>query len=300
MEITDLFKNKVVTELLVLRENYGGSDAAFARSIDVNPSVFNRLKNGEREKLLPNATWLRLGRELGVTVNTRRWNAVETAVFRHIREDIMHCKQFSKSMIFVDNCGIGKTFTAKYLSKTLKNCFYLDCTQCKGKNEFIKALARTVGVEVKGRIIDVKDNTKYYLSMLESPVIIVDEAGALDKDALGMVQEYWNATEGLVGWYMMGANALRHKISAGVSKDKDYYAELFSRFSENFSSIVPKEKGKQAVMDFYFKLIGDVVSANVSDQAKVNSIVKRCVIMKDNNQITGLRRAESLIILHNA
>jgi len=297
MEITDLFKDKVVTELLTLRENFGGSDAAFARSIDVNPAVFNRIKNGEREKLLPNTTWLRLGRELGISTNTRKWNAVETDVFLQIREEIMFCKQFSKSRIFVDNCGIGKTFTAKYLAKTLKNCFYLDCTQCKKKVEFIKALARVVGVEVKGNFVEIKENTKYYLSMLENPVIIIDEAGALCKEALGLVQEYWNATEGLVGWYMMGANALRSKISTGVSNDRDYYAELFSRFSENFSSIVPAEKNEKYA--FYEKLIRDVLSANINDKGMLNELVKKSLI-NINGTISGLRRAESLLLLHNA
>lgn len=297
MEITDLFKDKVVELLLLQRENFGGSDAQFARSTDINPSVFNRIKNGERDKLLPNNVWLRLGRELGVTTNARQWNAVETDVFCQIREEIMFCKQFSKSRIFVDNCGIGKTFTAKYLSKTLKNCFYLDCTQSKKKNEFIKALARVVGVEVKGKIIEIKENTKYYLSMLESPVIIVDEAGALDKDALGMVQEYWNATEGLVGWYMMGANALRNKITSGVNRDKDYFAELFSRFSENFSSIVPPEKGDKYA--FYEKLIRDVLEANITDKSMLNELVKKSLV-NINGAISGLRRAESLLLLHNA
>jgi hypothetical protein len=297
MEITNLFKDKVFAGLLALRANFGGSDAAFARSIDVNPSVFNRLKNGEREKLLPNTTWLRLGREMGISTNTRKWNAVETDVFLQIREEIMFCKQFSKSRIFADNCGIGKTFTAKYLYKTLKNCFYLDCTQCNKKNEFIKALARIVGVEVKGRSVDIKENTKYYLSMLESPVIVIDEAGALDRDALGMVQEYWNATEGSVGWYMMGANALRNKISAGVSKDKDYFAELFSRFSENFSSIVPTEKSEKYA--FYNKLIRDVLCANINDESMLNELVKKSLV-NTNGAISGLRRAESLLLLHNA
>jgi plasmid maintenance system antidote protein VapI len=297
MEITDLFKDKVVTGLLSLRENFGGSDAAFARAMDIHPSVFNRLKNGEREKLLPNTTWLRLGREMGISTNTRKWNAVETDVFLQIREEILFCKQFSKSRIFVDNCGIGKTFTAKYLSKTLKNCFYVDCTQSKKKNALIKALARVVGVEVKGKMDDMKENTKYYLSMLESPVIIIDEAGALDKDALGLVQEYWNATEGLVGWYMMGANALRNKISAGVSKDKDYFAELFSRFSENFSSIVPAEKSEKYA--FYDKLIRDVLSANINDKSMLNELVKKSLV-NINGAISGLRRAESLLLLHNA
>lgn len=297
MEITELFKEKVVERLLAHRENFGGSDAQFARSIDVNPSVFNRIKNGEREKLLPNTTWLRLGRELGISANTRKWNAVETDVFMQIKEEILFCKEYSKSRIFVDNCGIGKTFTAKYLSKTVKNCFYLDCTQSKKKNEFIKALARVVGVEVKGKIVEIKENTKYYLQMLEKPVIIIDEAGALDKDALGMVQEYWNATEGLVGWYMMGANALRNKISTGVSRDKDYYAELFSRFSENFSSIVPIEKSEKYA--FYEKLIRDVLAANISDRGLLNELVRKSLV-NINGTASGLRRAESLLLLHNA
>lgn len=297
MEITDLFKDKVVEALLAHRENFGGSDAQFARSIDINPSVFNRIKNGEREKLLPNTTWVRLGRELGVSANKRSWNAVETDVFIQIREEILFCKEYSKSRIFVDNCGIGKTYTAKYLSKTLKNCFYLDCTQSKKKNEFIKAMARVVGVEVKGKIVDIKENTKYYLTILEKPIIIIDEAGALDKDALGMVQEYWNATEGVVGWYMMGANALRNKISSGVSKDKDYFAELFSRFSENFSRIVPLEKNEKYA--FYEKLIRDVLSANITDKSKLNELVKKSLV-NINGSISGLRRAESLLLLHNA
>ena len=297
MEITKSFKDKVVAALMIQRENFGGSDEAFARSMEIDKAVFSRLKKGEREKLLANGMWLRLGRELGVVVNARNWNVVETDVFLQISEEIMFCKDFSRSMVFVDNCGIGKTFTAEYLAKTQKNCFYIDCTQCTTKVEFIKALARIVGVEQKGKVRDIKEDTKYYLSMLEKPVIIIDEAGALEKNALGLVQEYWNATRGVCGWYMMGANALRNKIAKGVSKDKDYFAELFSRFSENFSSIVPKEKSERYA--FYEKLITDVLSANITDKSQLNTLVKRSLV-DINGTISGLRRAESLLLLHNA
>ncbi|GHV16108.1 hypothetical protein FACS1894169_09270 [Bacteroidia bacterium] len=297
MEITNLFKDAVVKELLAQRDNFGGSDAQFARSMDINPSVFSRLQKGEREKLLSNSDWLRLGRELRVSLSDRKWNPVETDVFMQIREEVLFCKQHSKSRIFVDNCGIGKTFTLKYLSKTVKNCFYVDCTQCKTKNELIKALARAVGVELKGKIYEIKENTKYYLSLLDEPVVELDEAGALEKDALGLVQEYWNATEGFCGWYMVGANALRNKIAKGVSKDKDYFAELFSRFSENLSSIVPTEKHEK--YSFYEKLIRDVLSANITDKSQLNTLVKKSLV-DINGSISGLRRAESLLILHNA
>ena len=135
------------------------------------------------------------------------------------------------------------------------------------------------------------------MSLIDHPVIIMDESGALEKSALGLVQEYWNATENICGWYMMGANALRNKIQTGVEKDRDYFAELFSRFSDKFDSIVPTERTEKR--EFYKKLLTDVIAANVTDQNKVNELVNRSLVEKDG-MITGLRRAESLIILYNA
>lgn len=297
MEITREYKDMIVAAVLQQRERFGGSDAAFSRTLDISPAIYSQLKKGERDKVLSEAKWLNLGRRLGVTLRKNKWVAVETDVFLQIKEEILICKEFNFSRIFVDNCGIGKTFTAKYLANTEKNVFYIDCTQCRKKVAFIRALARAIGVETKGRLDDIKEDTKYYLSILEKPVIVVDEAGALDKDALGLLQEYWNATEDVCGWYMMGANALRHKISTGVSRDRDYFAELFSRFSEKYSRIVPS--GSEDRYAFYEKLIRDVLSANIQDKRKLNELVKRCLVKDENGYISGLRRAKALLQITN-
>jgi len=296
IQITNEFRDKVASALLEQRGNYDGSDTAFARKYGINGAVYSRLKSGEREGLLQPAKWVSLGRELSVSLNDRKWKAVETEVFRLIKEEILFCKAYSKSMIFVDNCGIGKTFTAKYLAKTEKNVFYIDCTQSPKRHAFIRSLAQVVGVDLRGTLEEIKEETKYFLNILPAPVVIVDEAGALDKNALGLLQEYWNATEGQCGWYMMGANALRNKLTTGVSKDRDYYAELFSRFSEKFSSIVPKERNERT--DFYKRLIADVISANMEDKSKLSELVRRCLVA-ENGMVTGLRRAEALLILYN-
>ncbi|MDR1681894.1 MAG: ATP-binding protein [Candidatus Symbiothrix sp.] len=294
--LTNEFREKVAQALLAQRDNYDGSDAMFARRYGIGGAIYSRLKSGEREGLLQPAKWMSLGRELNVSKNDRKWKAVETEVFRRIREEILFCKTYSKSRIFVDNCGIGKTFTAKYLANTEKNVFYLDCTQCHEWNSFIKAMAKAIGVDVRGTLDELKAETKYYLNVLPAPVVIIDEAGALSKKALGLLQEYWNGTEGCCGWYIMGANALRNKIAEGVMRDRDYFAELFSRFSDKFSSIVPREQNER--MEFYKRLITDVISANMEDKSKLKELVRRCLVADDGN-ISGLRRAESLLILYN-
>lgn len=298
--VTAEYKEKVAEALIAKHKIVGGDNAAFARSMDINPSIYSRINKGERDNVLAAGRWISLGRELGVSLKKDNWKVVETDVFKQIRDEIMLCKQHGFSRIFVDNCGIGKTFTAKYLARTQKNVFYIDGTQCRRRNALIKTLARVIGVELSGKVDEIKEDTKYYLTLLEDPIVIIDEAGALDKDALGLVQEYWNYTdEGACAWYLMGANAMRNKIERGVRNDRDYFAELFSRFSEKFSSIVPI--GEDDKKNFYKKLIRDVISANITDKSQLDTLVNKCLIIdKETNTVSGLRRAKALLKLNNA
>lgn len=296
LNITNKFKDKVIAALLEQRANYGGTEAAFARQWGMNASVLSRLKSGEREGLLRDSAWLNLGRELQVSLTERKWNMARTDVFTVIEEDITFCKEFSKSRICVDDCGIGKTYSAKYLSRTLKNCFYVDASQAKTKQLFIRLIAKTVGVEHTGRMADVKANIKYYLRMLPQPIVIIDEAGDLDYQAFLVLKELWNATEGACGWYMMGADGLRQKIERGIAHKQVGFKELFSRYSERYTTVVPA--GNAERMAFYRKLITDVLQANMTDTSNLNGIVKRC-LATDSGNISGLRRAESLLILNS-
>lgn len=296
MELTTEFKRKVSAALLGARQNYDGTDAAFARSYGISSSVFSRLKGGETERLLSEAQWLNIGRQLGVTMRDRKWNVAYTDVFSIIEEEVIFCKTHSKSRIFIDDCGIGKSFTAKYLSRNVKNCFYVDASQAKTKNKFIRLLAKTLGVDGNGTLADVLDSIKYYLTTLPRPVVIIDEAGDIDYPAFLEIKALWNATENVCGWYMIGADGLGAKIERGIANRKVGYREIFSRFSEKFSKVTPVDKTDRQL--FYKKLITDVLSVNTVDETIIPGIVKKCLVQVDG-KIGGLRRAEALLILSN-
>lgn len=296
MQITPEFKSQVLAALLQGRENFGGSDAAFAKSYNINPSVYSRLKSGSiTDQLIKDAQWITLGREFNITLNQRRWNMVRTEVFNAIESDVLFCQQNAKGMILVDDCAIGKTFTSKYLSKSLKNCFYIDASQAKTKLLFIKSLAKALGVDVNQKYSEIKADIKYYLQMLSQPVIIVDEAGDLEYRAFLELKEFWNATENFCGWYLMGADGLRTVINSGIKTKKVGYREIFSRYSDRFMKIIPTER--QDRLAFYRKLITDVLAANVTDTALIPELVKKCLLTDATGDIGGLRRAESLLIL---
>lgn len=296
MEITQQFKNEVAKALIQDRNNFEGSDAQFAKRYGMSAAVFSRLKKGERTKILKDSHWLEIGRRLDVRFNERKWNIAKTDVFQLLHESMMFCKNYSKAMIFVDEAEIGKTFTGRYIARTQKNTFYIDASQCKTKTEFTRAMARTIGIDSFGRHSDVKANIKYYLRMIERPLVIIDEPGDLEYQAFLEIKEFWNATENACGWFLMGADGVKKKIEHGISHRKVGYREIFSRFSGKYLNIVPTDKAQKEA--FYRQLITDVLSVNVEKKGMIPKIVKQCLVADSEGNMGGLRRAESLLILN--
>lgn len=288
MNLTKEFKEKVRVAILEKRENYGGSDADYSKSLGINNAVFSRLKSGETEKILSDTIWITLGRELQVKVFEDNWKVARTSVYTEIEDNLNFCKELSRSMVLVDDCGIGKTFCTKHIIKKMRNTFYVDCSQAKSKQLFIRLLAKTIGIDNQGKYYDVLANLKYYITTLEKPLIILDEAGDLEYTAFLELKGIWNGTDGVCGWYMMGADGLRDKIDKGIKNKKVGFAEIFSRFSDEFIKLVPN--GKADRQEFYTELIGAVASANLKDQGKIKPLINKCI-----GKETTLRYLETLI-----
>ena len=308
MKVTNDFRDAVMDALLLRKENHIGTEKSFATQWQINNAVWSSLKSIKKDRAegtdtsyfgkLKDTDWIRLGRAMEVLTNNRKWNTVKTDVFLTIQEDMLFCKENAKARIFVDECAIGKTHTAKYMSRQLPNCYYVDCSQCKTKSEFIRLIALRIGVDHKGSLIEITETIKYWLNGMDKPLVILDEAGDLNQAAFLAIKEMWNATEGACGWYMMGADGLRAKIDRGYNNKRLGYAEIFSRFSEKYASVVPH--GKEDRKAFYSRLITAVLYANMNENERreLPTIVKRCLVNDNRGRLGGLRRAESLLILH--
>jgi len=289
MELNTAFKKKVAGAVLEARKNYGGTDSSYAKTLGIKPAIYSRLKSGETDGILSDTKWITFGRMYNVRLSDNNWKVARTSVYVQIEDNLNFCQQLSKSMILADNCGIGKTFCTRHIIRSMKNAFYVDCSQAKTATSFISLLAKTVGVEPNGRYIDVKANLKYYLNILDHPIVILDEAGDLNYRAFLELKELWNGTDGSCGWYMMGADGLRDKINRGIRNHKVGYAEIFSRFSDDYVSFVPTNPDDKK--EFMINLIGSVASVNTSnDEKRTNLLIRKCL-----NKDASLRYLETLI-----
>lgn len=275
MDLTTEFKQKVREAILDARVNYQGSDEAYAKTIGLNAAVYSRLKNGEIDNIISGSLWIDISIKLQVSDSKVTKKVVRTKVYIELEDNLKFCKQYSKAMIFADECDIGKTFCSKHILKGMKNAFYLDASQCKTKSQFIRALAKTIGVDHNGKYNDVKARLKVALVNMDKPLIVIDEAGDLDYTAFLEIKEIWNYTEGRCGWYLIGADGLTTKLENGFKNKKVGFAEIISRFGDHVIKLVPT--GKDDRKAFFSQLINDVASANCPDNAQVPTMVRKCL-----------------------
>lgn len=256
------------------RENFAGSDAKFAVSLGINSAQYSRIKNGETERVLSDQNWISLARHLGVNLNDApEWKTAATPVFQFITAQLEMCQKNSMSAMLCDLSDIGKTYTAQHYAKTHRNAVYVDCSQVKSKTRLIRTIAKSFGVGSTGRFTDVYEDLVYYLKTLPDPLVILDEAGDLYYEAFLEIKAMWNATDGVCGWYMMGADGLKAKIQRAIENKKVGYTELFSRFGKRYGTVIPIEASERLQVTQATAMM--IIKANCKEGTDTGAVLRR-------------------------
>jgi len=239
--INSEIKKQILEAITANRVNYP-SDAKHAASLGIATSVYSSIKNGQTDRALSEANWITIARRLGVNLRGGiEWKAARTATFDFISAQLEACQNAGLSAIMCDIPNIGKTFTARYYVKGHRNAVYIDCSQVKTKQKLVRKIATEFGVNGNGRYSDIYEDLVYYLRSIETPLIVLDEAGDLQYDAFLELKALWNATERCCAWYMMGADGLKAKMDRSIEHQKVGYTEMFSRYGDKYSRVTPAD-----------------------------------------------------------
>ncbi|MCH3995035.1 MAG: ATP-binding protein [Prevotella sp.] len=280
MEITSEIKKRICEAITADRENYP-SDNKHSVSLGISASVYNAIKKGNLEKQVSEANWICIARRLGVTLRQEmEWKAAETFTYVFINEQLTLCQSSGISAILCDMPNIGKTFTAKIYVKSHKHAVYVDCSQVKTKLKLIRKIAKEFGVGSNGRYADVYDDLVAYLRTIDTPLVILDEAGDLQYEAFLELKALWNATERCCAWYMMGADGLKEKINRAIEGKKVGYTEMLSRYGDTYSKVTPDDGLERAKF----------LKAQAAIVAKVNAPAGTDIMRIVNKTGGGLRR----------
>jgi DNA transposition AAA+ family ATPase len=242
-EIIEDFNRKV-------KDDRSYTQARHAISLEINPSIHSRLVKGEKDRLMSESEWKRVGMSLGIEKNGIKWIPAITETSIHITTQLEECQNNSLCGIFVDKKGIGKTYAAKTYTLQHANAALVDCSINKTKSELIREIAKKFGFTHTGRLKDVRRNLIDNIFSLRDPLLILDEAGDLQYAAFVEIKSLINETEGYLGVYIMGANGLREKIRRNIDAEKVGYEEIFDRLGDSFQSLtLGKNAAEVALFD---------------------------------------------------
>lgn len=250
--ITNENKKRILEAIATNRTNYP-SDAKHAASLGISTSVYSAIKNGQTDKALSEANWITIARRLGVNLRGGiEWKPARTATFEYITKQLEFSQQSGLSAILCDIPNIGKTFTARYYVQCHRNAIYVDCSQVKTKLKLVRKIATEFGVGSNGRYSDVYEDLVYYLRSIDTPLIILDEAGDLQYEAF---------------------LELKAKINRSIECKKVGYTEMLSRYGDRYSKVTPddcKEREK-----FLKDQASVVAKVNAPEGADIATLVRK-------------------------
>ncbi|WP_289699315.1 MULTISPECIES: ATP-binding protein [Muribaculaceae] len=271
--ITTEIRNKIAEAIRAARTNYP-SDAKHAASLGVTTSAYSSIKNGQTEGVLSAGNWMSIARKLGVNLRGGiEWKAAKTETFKYITTQLEFIQERGLSGLLCDLPNIGKTFTARHYVKTHPNAVYIDCSQVKTKLKLVRKIATEFGSNTRGSYSDVYADLVFYLRSIDTPLIILDEAGDLQYEAFLELKALWNATERCCAWYMMGADGLKAKINRSIECNKVGYAEMFSRYGDRYSRITPDDgREREAFLKEQARVVAKV---NAPEGTDIGVIVRK-------------------------
>ncbi len=271
--ITTEIRNKIAEAIRAARTNYP-SDAKHAASLGVTTSAYSSIKNGQTERVLSDGNWMSIARKLGVNLRGGiEWKAAKTETFKYITTQLEFIQERGLSGLLCDLPNIGKTFTARHYVKTHPNAVYIDCSQVKTKLKLVRKIATEFGSNTRGSYSDVYADLVFYLRSIDTPLIILDEAGDLQYEAFLELKALWNATERCCAWYMMGADGLKAKINRSIECNKVGYAEMFSRYGDRYSGITPDDgREREAFLKEQARVVAKV---NAPEGTDIGVIVRK-------------------------
>ncbi|PTN08070.1 hypothetical protein C8N47_111110 [Mangrovibacterium marinum] len=288
-------KETIGKRLVERQETSGLSQAAFARANEMSPADMSNIR-GEKWKEQPHLVgdmkWIKFARLVDFTRKAElEWKTAQTNVKRQIDAQLNACKNYSFTAILCDDAGVGKTYACKAFAATNPHVYYIDCSNCRTRIRFVRAIARAVGINADGKIDDLFESAMYVLGLIDRPLLILDEAGDLEDKAFLELKRMYNNLEGQCGFYLVGADGLKKKIERGEAVRKVGFTEVFSRFGKKFTKIVPVEPEERR--QFLIEMAHSLLDANgISDRNSRQDIIRTICL----NGLKDLRTVKREVI----
>ena len=241
MEITVKEKNAISERLRAYVAKYPSQTKAAGSLKGVSVGTVSNILNGRFENI-SDEMFRNVASRLG-GMGTPGWQIVETGAYQEITEVLSDAQRWRSVRWVTGEAGCGKSTTARVYLQDHKEVFYILCSEDMKKGDFVREIARTVGIRTEGcNIREVWGLILDDIIQMDAPLLVFDEADKLTEPVFHYFISLYNKLEEKCGVVFLSTDYIVKRISNGLKYQKPGYKEFFSRIGRKFFTLEPTDQ----------------------------------------------------------
>lgn len=233
MELTVKEKDAIRDDLRAYVAKYPSQNKASGSLKGVSAGTVSTILNGKYENISDE-----MFRNISSQVSTGTssgWRIVETSAYNEINYAMKDAQQWRNVTWIIGEAGCGKTTTAGLYAKEHKEVFYVLCSEDMKKGDFIREIARTIGIKAEGYTLQQTwDLIISALIQMESPLMVFDEADKLTDVVFHYFISFYNRLDEKCGIIFLSTDYIKRRMDLGLRHSKKGYKEIHSRIGRKF------------------------------------------------------------------
>ena len=274
MKFTEELKNEVRDALNNYRANYGGTNRAAESLNGVSSATISQILNSKYASVSDDM-FTRIAMQIGF--NFDRWQIHESVTFQQITFAMSDAQLYKNTTWVVGDAGCGKSTAAIEYRRTHKNVYYILCSEDMHRGDFVREIARQVGAPTDStNLRDILEYAIQMIQLLNSPLLIFDEADKLTDSVFTYFISIYNRLENRAGIIFLSTSHIKRRMESGLRYNKKGYQEVDSRIGRKFFEVNMTDKNDIYAICQANGLTSDAdIKAVISDAAMARNDLRR-------------------------
>lgn len=275
MKLTNEQKNEIRDLLQEYVSRFPSQNRAANSLVGVSAGTMSTILNG-RYETISDEMFVKIRAQISPN-KAEDWNLCETMLYKELNTLLADAQQYQNVAWAVSPAGSGKSTTAADYAAKHENAFVISCSEDMKRGDFIRELARVIGVNVADMSLRTAlERVTKYLLTLDNPLLIFDEGDKLPDVVFYYFITIYNRLEGHCGIIFISTNYIKRRIECGLSYNKKGYDEIHSRICRKFIELTPANGYEVAAVARANGIDDDkTIKAVVKDAATCNFDMRR-------------------------